>query len=191
MSKKYLKLVNLLLVLVMLTLSACSASTTDVDPTLTENEEVAAEESSIEDAETDSEISTDSTFSYAIVDTDQGFCYDNETLVDCPAAGEAFFGQNAQYSGNEPSYTDNGDGTVTDNVTGLMWAQSPDMNGDGVIDVNDKLSYEEALADAETYNLAGYNDWRLPTIKELYSLILFSGTDVVYVKKATAKQFLL
>ena len=32
-------------------------------------------------------------------------------------------------------------------------------------------TYEEALAGADNFNLAGYNDWRLPTIKELYSLI--------------------
>jgi len=31
----------------------------------------------------------------------------------------------------QTSYIDIGDGTVTDNVTGLMWEQTPDMNGDG------------------------------------------------------------
>jgi hypothetical protein len=39
------------------------------------------------------------------------------------------------------------------------------------------MTYNEAVSGAESFNLAGYDDWRLPTIKELYSLILFSGTD--------------
>ncbi len=114
---------------------------------------------------------------YPIVDTGQGQCYDNNTAVACPASGAAFYGQDAQYSGAPPSYTNNGDGTVTDNVTGLMWQQSPDLNGDGTINAADKLSYDNALAGASSFNLAGYTDWRLPTIKELYSLILFDGID--------------
>lgn len=37
----------------------------------------------------------------------------------------AFCGQDAQYTDNKPNHTNNGDGTVTDNVTGLMWQQAP------------------------------------------------------------------
>ena len=117
------------------------------------------------------------TTGFAIVDTDQETCYGSSTAIAAPQAGEAFFGQDAQYTGNQPSYTDNGDGTVTDNVTGLMWAKTPDLDGDGDIDVADKRTYGEAVAGAETFDLAGYDDWRLPTIKEQYSLILFSGVD--------------
>jgi hypothetical protein len=115
---------------------------------------------------------------FAIVDTAQAKCYDDiGAEIPCSAAGEAFYGQDAQYTGNAPSLTDNGDGTVTDNITGLMWQQSPDTDGDGDIDANDKLTYDEAITGANKLNLGGYNDWRLPTIKELYSLIDFSGTD--------------
>jgi len=115
---------------------------------------------------------------YAIVDTGQIVCYDDsDELVTCPAAGEPFYGQDNQHDGHQPSYTDNGDGTVADNVTGLMWQQSPDTDGDGDIDADDKLSYDEAVARASTLDLGGYNDWRLPTIKELYSLMDFSGVD--------------
>ncbi|PKM86361.1 MAG: hypothetical protein CVU87_12275 [Firmicutes bacterium HGW-Firmicutes-12] len=64
-------------------------------------------------------------------------------------------------------FTDNGDGTVTDLNTGLMWQQDP----------GSKMTWVEAMSKAEVFELAGYTDWRMPTIKELYSLIDFSGTD--------------
>jgi hypothetical protein len=114
---------------------------------------------------------------YPVVDTKQVNFYNNFFEINEPATGEAFYGQDAQYAGYEPAYQENGDGTVTDLVTGLMWQKSPDLNGDGLINVADKLSYNEALAAADTFSLAGYTDWRLPSIKEMYSLIVFSGID--------------
>jgi len=105
--------------------------------------------------------------SYVVVDTGQDTCYDDRAEITCPQPGDAFYGQDAQYRENQPSYADNGDGTVTDLNTGLMWQQDP----------GGKMTFDEADAGAETCSLAGYDDWRLPTIKELYSLILFSGTD--------------
>jgi len=104
---------------------------------------------------------------YPIVDTGQDRCYDAQVEIAYPAPDGAFAGQDAQYAGNAPSYVDNGDGTVTDRVTGLIWQQDP----------GEKTTFERAQAGAATCRLAGHADWRLPTIKELYSLILFSGTD--------------
>ena len=116
---------------------------------------------------------------YAVVDTGQFTCYnDIGDWIDCPAEGDVFFGQDAQYTGNRPDYTDNGNGTITDNVTGLTWTQSPDLNADSDIDADDKLTYNEALIYPDTLNAknyGGYSDWRLPTIKELYSLMDFRG----------------
>jgi hypothetical protein len=117
-------------------------------------------------------------FNYQIVDTGQLECYDNADTIDPPQASEAFFGQDAQNAGHQPSYTDNVDGTISDDISGLMWQSSPDLNNDGTIDVNDKLSYYDALSGADSFDLAGHTDWRLPTIKELYSLILFKGKDI-------------
>ena len=118
---------------------------------------------------------------YPIVDSGQILCYNATTEIDAPAPGADFYGQDAQYEGNQPSYTKSADGlTVTDNVTGLVWQQTPDTNGDGVIDVADKMTWDEAQKYPATLNakkFGGFDDWRLPTIKELYSLIDFSGTD--------------
>lgn len=115
---------------------------------------------------------------YTIVGANQTKFFNNQDEISAVSSGQNFYGQNANYSGNIPEYKDNGDGTVTDLVTGLMWQKSPDTNGDGTIDANDKISYNNALSGAESFSLAGYEDWRLPTIKELYSLILFSGEDI-------------
>lgn len=94
---------------------------------------------------------------------------------------ESFYGQDSHYSGHQPNYTLSADGlTVHDNVSGLTWQQSPDHNGDGTIDISDKMSWADALDFPDTLNAmqyGGFNDWRLPTIKELYSLIMFNGTD--------------
>ncbi len=114
---------------------------------------------------------------YPIVDTGQTTSYDAVGFEIDPADGETPLGCDAQHEGNQPSYTDNDDGTVTDNVTGLMWTRSPDLDDNGTIDFADKRSYKQALASAEGFIYIGYDDWRLPTIKELYSLIDFGGVD--------------
>ncbi|MCP4401702.1 MAG: DUF1566 domain-containing protein [bacterium] len=106
--------------------------------------------------------------SSGVVDTDQNECYDNWNAIGCPSSGAAFSGQDAQYAGAQPAYQNNGDGTITDLNTGLMWQKTPGA----------KMTYDQAAANAPSFNLAGYTDWRLPTIKELYSLIQFSGIDV-------------
>ncbi len=107
---------------------------------------------------------------YPIAGTGQNQGYGlSGALQQLPQEGDALYGQDASYPGKEPHYRDNGDGTVTDLVTGLMWQQDP----------GDKKSFAEAVEGAASCSLAGYHDWRLPSIKELYSLILFSGIDPV------------
>jgi hypothetical protein len=103
----------------------------------------------------------------SLVDTGQKKCFDNSTEITSPSVDQSFYGQDAQYNSIQPAYQDNGDGTVTDLNTGLMWQEDP----------GEKKTYAEAVSGATNFNLAGYKNWRLPTIKELYSLILFSGTD--------------
>jgi hypothetical protein len=102
---------------------------------------------------------------YPIVDTKQGFCYDNSKRIDSPAEGEAFYGQDAQYTGNIASYKDNADGTITDEVTGLIWAQELSTSS---------YSWSDAAKYCDTLTLGGYSDWRLPSVKELWSIRDFS-----------------
>ncbi len=64
-------------------------------------------------------------------------------------------------------FTDNGDGTVTDNATGLMWPK--DLAGAGVGGLGG-FTWQQALDFAEGSDFAGYEDWRLPNIAELRSL---------------------
>jgi len=114
-------------------------------------------------------VAQTSSLSYPIVDTGQELTYGNTTaLATEPGVNDPFFGQDAQVDGNQPSYQLNGDGTVTDLVTSLMWTQ----------DYYGKMTASEAEASVASFSLAGHDDWRLPTVKELYSLIDFSGVDV-------------
>jgi hypothetical protein len=101
-----------------------------------------------------------------IPDTGQHRCYNNTRAVSCPDPGQPFFGQDAQYQSHQPMFRDNGDGTVTDLNTGLMWSKAVSPR---------KLGLDEAQSTAGELSLGGHKDWRVPTIKELYSLIDFRG----------------
>lgn len=114
---------------------------------------------------------------YKIVGTGQTNAYNNSGIITAPTSGQSFFGQNTNHPGNAPSYTDNGDGTISDLVSGLMWEKTTDKTGDGVINYYDKKTYAEALAGASSCKTGGYSDWRLPTIKEQYSLIMYYGAE--------------
>jgi hypothetical protein len=118
---------------------------------------------------------------FAIVGTGQTACYDNRRAIEPPKAGSAFYGQDSQYRSHQPSYVLSADGlTVYDAVTGLTWQRSPDSNRDGALTRADKLTLAQAREWPAKLNAAafgGSRDWRLPTIKELYSLIVFSGVD--------------
>jgi len=146
-----------------------------------------------------------------IPDTGQTNCYNNSEESPCPPKGDAFYGQDASYNINPPSYTKldtSGNpvqhtatewAMVQDNVTGLIWEiknqkgggqdynnphdadnkytwydSTPETNrgnegtpGDG----NDTEDFINALNEA---TFGGFNDWRLPTQKELQSIVDYS-----------------
>ncbi|MBF0200030.1 MAG: DUF1566 domain-containing protein [Desulfamplus sp.] len=62
----------------------------------------------------------------------------------------------------------NGDGTLTDKHTNLMWQQ---------VSTEEEMSWGEALQYCETLSLAGYNDWRLPSVMELRNIVDYNRYD--------------
>ncbi len=63
----------------------------------------------------------------------------------------------------DPRFTDHGDGTVTDELTGLMWTRNANLGG--------RKTWNAAIAYCNSLNHGGYSDWRLPNIQELQSLV--------------------
>jgi len=118
---------------------------------------------------------------YPVVDTGQTKCYDNRLEIAPPQPEQPFYGQDAQFHAHPAGNTLAADGlTVRDTVTGLTWQRSPDTDGNGVLNRADKLTLTGAKARPAKLNAAkfgGFDDWRLPSIKELYSLFQANGTD--------------
>ncbi len=131
---------------------------------------------------------------FALVDSGQTNCYNTNAVSAAPAPGAAFAGQDAQYVGAPMNYALGTNGlTVQDNTTGLTWTRSPDLNRDGTINATDKLTHASAIAYAaslNSQNFGGFSDWRLPSIKELYSLMNFSGIDMSGPNPATFRPFI-
>ena len=102
------------------------------------------------------------TDSYAwAVTSDDGIVYNSYNKA-------SVYGVRAVRGGQpSPVLVDNGDGTVTDTRSGLMWEQAEpgDMTWSGAIDY------------CETLDLAGHDDWRLPSLNELLSIVDYERTS--------------
>lgn len=101
--------------------------------------------------------------------TGQHKCYDLEIKIECPASGEDFFGQDAQYAElgfcTPQDFAVNTEfpeePTVISRNTGLEWIRKiPE----------EKKSHEEAVTYCEDLTYAGKSDWRLPELRELLSI---------------------
>lgn len=100
---------------------------------------------------------------------------DKVTPMPCEGAPVAKTGQTISYeSGDDgnlqigvappvPRFTDNLDGTVTDNLTSLIWTKDANLYG--------SVNWSPALSACNSCSVGNYTDWRLPNIKELQSLI--------------------
>ena len=114
-----------------------------------------------------------------VADTGQIWCFDEDGIRRaCAATGEDGEHQ-AGVAWPTPRFTDNGDGTVTDNLTGLIWLK--DANCPAAT-----KTWQQALGwvdDLNTMSIActGYaalthKDWRLPNVRELPSLIDYGAS---------------
>ncbi|MCK4814570.1 DUF1566 domain-containing protein, partial [bacterium] len=137
-----------------------------------------------------------------VPDTGQTTCYDNSAAITCPQPGEDFYGQDASFLINPPSYTKldaNGNAlsddatewvTVRDNVTGLIWEvktddgsihdkdnvytwydNNPETNGGNAGTAGDETDTEDFIAALNAASFGGFSDWRLPTVKDLSSIV--------------------
>ena len=95
-------------------------------------------------------------------------CSNGAEFVSCDTIGQEseWYGQDGHYPSDALSYTDNGDGTIRDELSGLVWATTPAA----------ELSWSEA----NEYCLGGAGGlpgegWRIPTVPELVSVVVFPG----------------
>ncbi|RPJ37973.1 MAG: DUF1566 domain-containing protein, partial [Planctomycetaceae bacterium] len=113
--------------------------------------------------------------------TGQATCFGGNGAV-IPCAGTGQDGDmNAGVAWPAPRFTDNGNGTVTDKLTGLIWskhANSPDINAAapfvcGVNAENDMIWLDalDFVACLNTNSYRGFTDWRLPNLNELESMV--------------------
>ncbi|MBE7412453.1 MAG: DUF1566 domain-containing protein [Leptospiraceae bacterium] len=112
----------------------------------------------------------ESKFSYPPLKTGQTSCYDG---VNNPVACGSYQGQDAQENqGVSRSYTDNGNYTITDNTTGLVWQKcSGGQNNDSTCSgIANLTNWTDANNYCNTLTLSGKN-WRLPTYIELSTIV--------------------
>lgn len=91
--------------------------------------------------------------------------YDTISVISNLGSQSVFFIQDATNFGVSDHFFDNGDGTITDPVTGLMWTRN----------LTPRLTLQEAKVYLNQINTGKHKDWRIPSIKELFSLIDYAG----------------
>jgi len=69
-----------------------------------------------------------------------------------------------------PRFTDNGDNTITDNLSGLMWTKNADLTGSGTNTWSATINYITTTLN-QVDKPGGYSDWRLPSVTEFRTLV--------------------
>jgi len=104
------------------------------------------------------------------ITTEGGLPKTGQTMIYYP-------GDDGQYQmgyplGGGQRFIDNGDGTIIDTVTGLMWIKNPSEAG-----LSSPMYWYDAVNACENLNFAGHDDWRMPNINELMSIVDHSRYD--------------
>lgn len=117
----------------------------------------------------DAQYATTSLYVSTTMDNDAtmfGVNYVDGRIKGYPTALKDFYVRcvrgNTDYGFND--FVDVGDGTINDNATGLMWQQ----------DDTASTNLDDAISTCEAANTAAYEDWRLPNVKELQSILDYS-----------------
>lgn len=129
----------------------------------------------IKEGMADSETSVAKYLVIPVLCTGQNKCYNDSAQMTCPAPGEDFYGQDAQYAALGycilGSYTVSGaepEEIVTDNNTGLQWQRT--LSGAA-------YTWQQAVDYCSNLTYCGHSDWRLPTRKELFTLVNFGRVN--------------
>ncbi len=113
-----------------------------------------------------------------VVATGQKQCYGQAGPIDCTAPKAR--GQDGFHQSGCPlegRFIDNHDGTISDACTGLMWTDKQiDTDGDGELLPADFRTWLEACQFVEDMTYLGHDDWRVPNIQELLSIVNFGNT---------------
>ncbi len=116
----------------------------------------------------------------ALWETGQVDCYDNAGApVSCSGTG-----QDGEYQAGvawpAPRFTDHGNGTVSDELTGLMWTANANAPGPAACNPGGYKTWEGGFDYVKCLNTRaylGYSDWRIPNIKEIRSLVDYSQSN--------------
>ena len=132
----------------------------------------------------DSAVAT-ADYSYLPLKTGQTVCYDATTSVTCPGIQD----DGASQRGSARGYINNGDGTVTDNATGLVWQRCPLGLSGATCSIGSQTAsnYATGISTCSGLTLAG-KTWRLPTYFELQTLSNFSliASDPTFFPNASS-----
>ena len=108
----------------------------------------------------------------------QTTCWDSSgNVISCAGTGE-----DGEFRSGAPlAYADNGDGTVTDLNTGLVWEK---LSDDGTVHDRDNLytwadAFAVHVAALNFTNFAGHRDWRLPNVRELESIVNYQASNPI------------
>jgi hypothetical protein len=126
------------------------------------------------DGKTDGADSGCTALTKNLPDTGIDKCYNETVQISCPSPGQDFYGQDAQYGVTNMNFTDNLDGTITDNKTGIKWMKCSYGQSYGAGSCSGSATtanWSNAKTNCANLNFAGQTGWRLPSFFELETIV--------------------